>query len=85
MAVAKGAPKRGALLSIKIHRGRGARRGFYSPRRVPWVMPTLLLATPRARFLAHREHGGPCAEQRDAARSAPRGGSGVPRARRGRP
>jgi len=58
-AATKGAPARGALLSIKIPRGRGASLGFYIAKRILWLIPVLLFVITITFFLAHLAPGSP--------------------------
>ena len=71
MAVAKGAPKRGALLSIKIPRGRGASLGFYIARRILWLIPVLLFVITITYFLSPLAPGSPWDTSTRRARSPP--------------
>ena len=59
MAVAQGAPQRGALLSIKIPRGRGAGLGLYVVRRILWLIPVLFFVITITFVLIHFAPGSP--------------------------
>ncbi len=59
MAVAKGAPARGALLSIKIPRGRGTSLALYIAKRILWLVPVLLFVITITFFMAHLAPGSP--------------------------
>ena len=59
MAVAQGAPPRGALLSIKIPRGRGAGLGLYVVRRILWLVPVLFFVITITFVLMHLAPGSP--------------------------
>ena len=59
MAIAQGAPRRGALLSIKLPRGRGANLGFYIARRILWLIPVLLFVITITFLLMHFAPGSP--------------------------
>src|SRR5579864_8379532 len=59
MAVAKGAPARGALLSIRLPRTRGATLAFYVVRRIFWMVPVLLFVITITFVLMHLAPGSP--------------------------
>lgn len=59
MAIAKGAPARGALLSIKIPRSRAANLGFYVARRILWLIPVLFFVITITFILMHFAPGSP--------------------------
>jgi len=59
MAVAKGAPARGALLSIRLPRTRGATLAFYVVRRIFWMIPVLLFVITITFVLMHLAPGSP--------------------------
>ncbi len=59
MAVAKGAPQRGALLSIRIPRSRGANLAFYIARRILWLIPVLFFVITITFALMHIAPGSP--------------------------
>jgi len=59
LAIAQGAPRRGALLSIKLPRGRGANLGFYIARRILWLIPVLLFVITITFLLMHFAPGSP--------------------------
>ena len=59
MAVAKGAPARGALLSIRLPRSRGANLALYIARRILWMIPVLLFVITLTFLLMHLAPGSP--------------------------
>lgn len=59
MAVAQGAPQRGALLSIKIPRGRGVSLGLYIVRRILYLIPVLFFVITITFALMHVAPGSP--------------------------
>ena len=59
MAVAQGAPPRGALIAFKIPRGRGASLGLYVVRRILWLIPVLFFVITITFVLIHFAPGSP--------------------------
>ncbi len=59
MAVAQGAPPRGALIAFKIPRGRGASLGLYIARRILWLVPVLFFVITITFVLMHLAPGSP--------------------------
>ncbi len=59
MAVAQGAPRRGALLSIKMPRGRGFNLGVYIGKRILWLVPVLFFVITITFILMHFAPGSP--------------------------
>ncbi len=60
MAVAqKGAPRQGALLSIKLPKGRGVNLGLYIARRILWLVPVLFFVVTITFVLMHIAPGSP--------------------------
>lgn len=59
MAVAKGAPARGALLSLRLPRSRGASLALYVGRRILWMIPVLLFVITITFLLMHAAPGSP--------------------------
>ena len=59
MAVAQGAPRRGALFAIIRPRGRGANLAIYIVRRVLWLVPVLLFVITITFALMHFAPGSP--------------------------
>ncbi len=59
MAVAQGAPQRGALLSFKMPRGRGFNLGVYIGKRILWLVPVLFFVITITFILMHFAPGSP--------------------------
>ena len=59
MAVAQGAPQRGALFALKMPRGRGINLGIYIARRILWLIPVLLFVITITFILLHFAPGSP--------------------------
>ena len=59
MAVAKGAPARGALLSIRLPRSRAGNLALYIARRVLWMVPVLFFVIAITFVLMHLAPGSP--------------------------
>jgi oligopeptide transport system permease protein len=59
LAVAQGAPPRGALIAFKIPRGRGASLGLYVVRRILWLIPVLFFVITITFVLIHFAPGSP--------------------------
>ena len=59
MAVAQGAPPRGALIAFKIPRGRGASLALYVVRRILWLVPVLFFVITITFVLIHFAPGSP--------------------------
>jgi oligopeptide transport system permease protein len=59
LAIAKGAPARGALVSLRLPRTRGASLALYVGRRILWMIPVLLFVITITFVLMHLAPGSP--------------------------